>query len=197
MRSAVWHVLAQTVGSFAGIINFQTPTAVVQGAETDKAVERDPANRPEPPQQRGTAGAGLLTRQLSSSVSNDSSRESSMGLGSAPQPQFTHFLCVSPDAPTNPVLYWVGNFDAKNTRFLLEGAHGPTKLDLGDVLYAPNLMKDAKVQSKAAWCAAQDGIQAAMHQGWGSNVYAFNLRHCAQVLDRQPLVPLTEPWHQA
>ena len=91
-----------------------------------------------------------------------------MGLGSAPQPQFTHFLCVSPDAPTNPVLYWVGNFDAKNTRFLLEGAHGPTKLDLGDVLYAPNLMKDAKVQSKAAWCAAQDGIQAVMHQGLGS-----------------------------
>ncbi len=70
-----------------------------------------------------------------------------MGLGTAPQQQFTHFLCVSPDAPTNPVLYWVGNFDAKNTRFLLEKAKGPTKLDLGDVLYAPNLMKDAKVQS--------------------------------------------------
>ena len=122
----------------------------MQGAETDKAVERDPANRPEPPQQRGAAGAGLLTRQLSSSVSA-SSRESSVGLGSAPRPQFTHFLCVSPDAPTNPVLYWIGNFDAKNTRFLLDGAQGPTKLDLGDVLYAPNLMKDAKVQSRMVW----------------------------------------------
>lgn len=57
----------------------------------------------------------------------------------------THFLCVSPDAPTNPVLYWMGNFDSKSTRFLLEGAKGPLRLDLGDILYAPNLMVDEKV----------------------------------------------------
>ena len=58
---------------------------------------------------------------------------------------YTHFLCVSPDAPTNPVLYWLGDFDAHSTRFLLEKAKGPIRLDLGDVLYAPNLMVDDKV----------------------------------------------------
>jgi len=57
----------------------------------------------------------------------------------------THFLCVSPDAPTNPVLYWLGNFDSGSTRFLLEGAKGPLRLDLGDILYAPNLMVDDQV----------------------------------------------------
>ena len=53
-----------------------------------------------------------------------------------------HFFCVSPDAPTNPVLYWTGSFDAAATRFRLEEASGPHRLDLGDVLYAPNLMTD-------------------------------------------------------
>lgn len=58
---------------------------------------------------------------------------------------YTHFLCVSPDAPTNPVLYWLGNFDHKSTRFILDKAKGPIQLDLGDILYAPNLMVDDKV----------------------------------------------------
>ena len=68
------------------------------------------------------------------------------------EPQYTHFLCVSPDAPTNPVLYWLGNFDAQNTRFLLEGAMGPLRLDLGDTLYAPNLLEDHQVSSWACYC---------------------------------------------
>ena len=55
-----------------------------------------------------------------------------------------HFFCVSPDAPTNPVLYWTGPFDPSSTRFGLEEASGPHRLDLGDVLYAPNLMSDAQ-----------------------------------------------------
>ena len=61
--------------------------------------------------------------------------------------EHTHFLCVSPDAPTNPVLYWLGDFDAQSTRFLLDGAKGPLRLDLGDILYAPNLMVDDKVRA--------------------------------------------------
>ena len=52
---------------------------------------------------------------------------------------------MSPDAPTNPVLYWLGEFDGAATRFLLEGAKGPLRLDLGDTLYAPNLMLDEQV----------------------------------------------------
>lgn len=65
---------------------------------------------------------------------------------SGQQQSFTHFLCVSPDAPTNPVLYWLGNFDNKTSSFLLEKAKGPLQLDLGDILYAPNLMVDDKVR---------------------------------------------------
>ncbi len=61
------------------------------------------------------------------------------------QQQYTHILCISPDAPTNPVLYWLGNFDPAETRFILDGALGPLKLDLGDTLYAPNLLEDEEV----------------------------------------------------
>lgn len=50
------------------------------------------------------------------------------------------FFCISPDAPNNPVLYWIGDF--VSDRFLIEAAEGPFRLDLGDVLYAPNLLED-------------------------------------------------------
>lgn len=56
--------------------------------------------------------------------------------------QFTHLFCVSPDAPTNPVLYWVGQYDVSASRFMLDGAKGPFRMDLGDVMYAPNMMTD-------------------------------------------------------
>ncbi len=61
--------------------------------------------------------------------------------------QFTHLLCISPDAPTNPVLYWLSTFDAAATRFLLGTAKGPLRLDLGDTLYAPNLMLDEQART--------------------------------------------------
>ena len=51
-----------------------------------------------------------------------------------------YFLCISPDAPTNPVLYWLGH--CQRGRFLLEEARGPHRLDLGDTLYAPNTYVD-------------------------------------------------------
>jgi hypothetical protein len=56
-----------------------------------------------------------------------------------------HFFTVSPDAPTNPVLYWMGHVDDIDMpRFELEGAKGPYRLDLGDVLYAPNVCQDGQ-----------------------------------------------------
>ena len=58
---------------------------------------------------------------------------------------FTHMMCISPDAPTNPVLYWLGNMAPEGTRFLLKDAKGALHLDLGDILYAPNIMVDHKV----------------------------------------------------
>lgn len=61
-----------------------------------------------------------------------------------PESRYTHFFCVSPDAPTNPVLYWVGGYDQSASRFQLEGAKGPFRMDLGDIMYAPNMMTDDK-----------------------------------------------------
>ncbi len=48
------------------------------------------------------------------------------------------------------VLYWLGNFDFEKTRFLLDGARGPLRLDLGDLLYAPNLLRDERVPTLPA-----------------------------------------------
>lgn len=149
------------------------------GAQTDKAVEAEPGNLdfgrsdPQPVASTSTAAGGLskqlnstsaaggLSQQLGglSMQSRDSAGASSSSQQPPPkqQPQpHTHFLCISPDAPTNPVLYWLGAYDKQNTRFIMEGAKGPLKLDLGDVLYAPNLMIDGQVDTSA-------GIHASSH----------------------------------
>jgi len=52
----------------------------------------------------------------------------------------TSMFCVSPDRPTNRVIYWVGTFSG--TRFHLRTASGPHALDGGDVMYAPSVMCD-------------------------------------------------------
>jgi hypothetical protein len=56
---------------------------------------------------------------------------------------------VSPDAPTNPVLYWIGRVDESGLEFHLEDAKGPFRLDLGDILYAPNVLQDDQVGGRA------------------------------------------------
>lgn len=138
-----------------------------QGGQTDKAVESEPGNfqesfgRSEPQPVASTSGkaaagsgVSLLSRQLSElSVGEDNASASSGAESQQPPAQqqqppkrHTHFLCISPDAPINPVLYWLGAFDQQNTKFILEGAKGPLKLDLGDILYAPNLMIDGQVR---------------------------------------------------
>jgi sucrose-6-phosphate hydrolase SacC (GH32 family) len=56
-----------------------------------------------------------------------------------------HLFTVSPDAPTNPVLYWIGKMIAHDDpcpKFDIDNAKGPFKLDLGDILYAPNVCQD-------------------------------------------------------
>ena len=53
----------------------------------------------------------------------------------------TYFFCISPDAPTNPVLYWLGHLDDEDV-FHFDTETAPTRLDLGDIVYAPNLMED-------------------------------------------------------
>jgi sucrose-6-phosphate hydrolase SacC (GH32 family) len=55
---------------------------------------------------------------------------------------YSHFFCISPDAPTNPVIYWMGPYDETNVRYQLSQAAGPYRLDLGDVIYAPNILDD-------------------------------------------------------
>jgi len=56
-----------------------------------------------------------------------------------------YFFTVSPDAPTNPVLYWTGHVKVKDNscpQFDMSSAKGPYRLDLGDILYAPNVCQD-------------------------------------------------------
>lgn len=131
-----------------------------QGGQTDKAVEFESGNfqesfgRSEPQPVASTSGkasgVSLLTRQLSDvSVSEDTASAEAQQPPAQQQQllkRHTHFLCISPDAPINPVLYWLGAYDQQNTKFILEGAKGPLKLDLGDTLYAPNLMIDGQVR---------------------------------------------------
>lgn len=59
---------------------------------------------------------------------------------------------MSPDAPTNPSLYWLGSFSEAKGTFDVDKAKGPYRLDLGDVLYAPNIMKD-EVRRTITCCA--------------------------------------------
>lgn len=72
----------------------------------------------------------------------ESPKVSCGALGGFSQEGCQYFFCVSPDAPTNPVLYWLGDY--VGGRFLLEGAKGPYRLDLGNILYAPNIMEDVQ-----------------------------------------------------
>lgn len=53
----------------------------------------------------------------------------------------TYFFCVS--AGVVPCIYWLGSY--KDGRFDMDSAAGPFPLDLGDVIYAPNLLQDAQV----------------------------------------------------
>jgi sucrose-6-phosphate hydrolase SacC (GH32 family) len=62
------------------------------------------------------------------------------------------FFCISPDAPTNPVLYWLGSYSG--TEFDIANAKGPLQLDLGDVLYAPNILEDDTVSPPSPTCCA-------------------------------------------
>eukprot|EP00877_Chromochloris_zofingiensis_P008156 jgi/Chrzof1/3594/Cz13g01200.t1 len=63
----------------------------------------------------------------------------SVAVGSEPT---KHFFCISPDYCANVSEYWLGDYS--QGRFDLATADGPHKLDLGDILYAPNLMQDKK-----------------------------------------------------
>lgn len=67
-------------------------------------------------------------------------KESSFVMCNNTQDKKHYFFCVSPDAPSNPVLYWIGEYS--NGRFAIEDAEGPFRLDLGDILYAPNTLED-------------------------------------------------------
>ncbi|GAQ85722.1 Beta-fructofuranosidase [Klebsormidium nitens] len=62
-----------------------------------------------------------------------------------------HVLCVSPDNPANPVLFWVGGF--LNGHFIPVGP--PKRLDLGNVVYAPNTCVDGK-QRQLLWGWVQE-----------------------------------------
>ncbi|GLC44182.1 Putative beta-Fructufuranosidase [Pleodorina starrii] len=62
-----------------------------------------------------------------------------------------HLFCISPDACTNPSYYWLGPYDPATKRFDLDAAQGPFRLDLGDVLYAPNILHDDAKDRTLLW----------------------------------------------
>ncbi|PNW74664.1 hypothetical protein CHLRE_12g488000v5 [Chlamydomonas reinhardtii] len=62
-----------------------------------------------------------------------------------------HFFCISPDACTNPSYYWLGRYDTESMTFNLKGADGPFRLDLGDILYAPNTLEDTANGRTLLW----------------------------------------------
>lgn len=107
-------------------------------------------------QVRPTAAQRPSIQTLSPSTEDDGHAYSADRSSGAAHPHRQwHFFTVSPDAPTNPVLYWTGFVDeeaavvnedeyAEKTgpRFVMETAKGPYRLDLGDILYAPNVCRD-------------------------------------------------------
>jgi sucrose-6-phosphate hydrolase SacC (GH32 family) len=82
-------------------------------------------------------------------------------------------FCVSPDRPTNRVLYWTGMFercagdDDVTATFDLAGACGPHALDGGDVLYAPTVLADATThpprQLLFGWLQERDAARVKAH----------------------------------
>ena len=81
----------------------------------------------------------------------------------APSGAVSHAMfCVSPDRPTNRVLYWVGRY--ASGRFALAKASGPHSLDLGDVAYAPNVLRDAAGRALLfAWMQERDAARVRAH----------------------------------
>ena len=82
-------------------------------------------------------------------------------------------FCVSPDRPTNRVLYWTGMFercagdDDVTATFDLAGACGPHALDGGDVLYAPTVLTDTAThpprQLLFGWLQERDAARVKAH----------------------------------
>mmetsp|Transcript_3104 Transcript_3104/g.8988 ORF Transcript_3104/g.8988 Transcript_3104/m.8988 type:complete len:620 (+) Transcript_3104:733-2592(+) len=69
--------------------------------------------------------------------------------GGTPTGGGDYVMCVSPyphvrQHTTNPCLYWIGPYQDQALQFDLAAAQGPFRLDLGDVLYAPNCFRDGE-----------------------------------------------------
>jgi sucrose-6-phosphate hydrolase SacC (GH32 family) len=80
---------------------------------------------------------------------NNNNNSSSSGTDTALKQR--HMFCVSPDYCVNMARYWLGHYE--EGRFDLQQADGPHLLDLGDILYAPNLLTDKQVMHRQQWRA--------------------------------------------
>lgn len=99
---------------------------------------------------------------------------------SSPLPASLHLLCVSPyprgpaitaSRPSNPPLYWLGDLDEEEGTFgFSKAVAGPSRLDLGDVLYAPTAAAawnpgdddDSDSSSSSAAAAAATGLASSV-----------------------------------
>lgn len=88
---------------------------------------------------------------------------------SIPPPPPSHLFSISPDACTNPSLYFLGTY--ADGKFDLATATGPFRVDLGDIFFAPNIMVDMKV--------GQRHISWSLKHMWGVSVkYSCYWRSC-------------------
>ena len=135
--------LAESAAEAAAAQAASAASAAMSGLKIDGEDPKEKEEEEGRQRRRNDGGDDNDAKEPSSPCPSPSSSSSSSSSSAPPPRPHDHFFCVSPDAPTNPVLYWTGSFDAAATRFRLEEASGPHRLDLGDVLYAPNLMTDA------------------------------------------------------
>ncbi|GLI58965.1 hypothetical protein VaNZ11_000751, partial [Volvox africanus] len=94
----------------------------------------------------GSAGQGALAAAAPDQAGNHDSTPSKP----------LYFFSISPDACTNPSYYWVGPYDPASKRFDLASAQGPIRLDLGNVLYAPNILDDTVKGRTLLWGWGQE-----------------------------------------
>jgi hypothetical protein len=88
---------------------------------------------------------GHVTAHSTGSSNGHSNGSSSSGA----EPISRHMLCVSPDYCVNVPLAYLGSYAAGRFDFdtAAAAAAGPQRLDLGDILYAPNILTDDQVRA--------------------------------------------------
>ena len=113
---------------------------------------------------------------------------------STPGDTYSHFYCITSDAPSNAVLYWMGSYDPETVTFRLAEAVGTFRLDMGDTIYAPNLQEHAKGRC-ILWAWVQERRSVGKYDFAGSMASPRVLLRRRGRLIQQPLRELAQVSH--